>query len=351
MAVMSTSEPLVTVGMAVYNGEEFLSSAIASITSQRYRNWELLIVDDGSTDSSADIVQSQSDPRIHYVRNEVNRGLVGVRNQIMERAQGRFLSWLDQDDVAAPDRLSTQVSYLAAHGHISACGSWTRIITDTSAGTTNLTAIRLPTDQAQIRAQMPFRNPIACNTATMRLADFRDRGLVFRPEFGNSLDYDLWSQASDTLQLANIPMFLGSYRVHANQTSTGRALQIMQDHELRIQIDLLERALSLSITDEQRRVHALATRWPVSISQEDDLSSIADWFALLRSRNEQVRGFAGSALDRSLARQWLTVCNGARSAGMTFPAVIRALWKGPRRMGLPIARFPLTTIGAVARRR
>lgn len=341
---MSAGLPLVTVGMAVYNGQEHIAESVRSILQQTYPNWELLAVDDGSSDRSLELLETLREPRIIVEINERNLGLVGVRNRILQMARGSYVAWLDQDDLAYPDRLAQQVAFLESRPEVSACGSWTDIIEHHPDGHESRRCLRLPRSHDEIRAQLPFRNPISCNTVMMRVDAFRQAGLAFRPPYGNSLDYDLWSIASDSLGFANMPSALGAYRVHAGQTSQGAALDIMNDHQVRIASELIERTLGIQMTQERRLLHRRATVWPVRLEDPADVTEIARWFAALRGANRTALAFDPGAFDHAIARQWLTVCQGARRGGLPLRQVVTAFRAGMRTIGLGIGGMA----GAVA---
>lgn len=312
---MTPTLPLVTVGMAVYNGERYIGEAIESVLSEDYPNWELLLVDDRSPDASAEIIRAFADPRIRLVENEVNLGLVGVRNRILREARGTYIAWLDQDDITMPRRLDAQVAFLEAHPEYALCGSWTAMRTETAPGTFTDSTERLPETHEQIRAAMLFLNPVACNTVTMRVEAFTGNGLWFRPEFGNSLDYDLWSNASDSLRVCNLPEVLGAYRVHEGQTSQGAALDRMNAHALQIQADLAQRALGIDMTEADRHRHAMATVSPIVVTHPADIDHVAAWFGRLREANVSTRAFDAAEFDRALARQWTSVVLGSFGVG------------------------------------
>lgn len=330
---MAGAEPLVTVGIAVYGGERYIAEAINSVLAESYQNWELLLVNDCSPDNSVDVIRTFTDSRIRLLENEQNLGLVGVRNRILDEARGKYIAWLDQDDLTLPDRLSTEIGFLEANPRVAACGSWTQMLSERDDGTWVTGVLRLPTSASDIRASMVFLNPLACNTVTMRRDAFAVRGLRFREEFGNSLDYDLWSRASDVCELRNIDRSLATYRVHAGQTSQGAALERMHQHALRIQSELLHRALEIEMTPEQIRLHRLATIEPELISK-DDLQRIAEWFAHLRTAASGSESFETDAWDAAIARQWITCCRGAlRGFGISALPTTMA---GTRRIGIGI---------------
>ncbi len=115
--------PKVSVLMPVYNGALFLRSAIESILNQSFVDLELLIIDDGSTDSSADIIHSFDDLRIRYIKNEENLGIVKSLNKGLTLARGIYIARMDADDISLPQRLQRQVDFLDANPETGICGS------------------------------------------------------------------------------------------------------------------------------------------------------------------------------------------------------------------------------------
>ena len=109
--------------MPVYNGERFLRSAISSVLAQTYDDWELIVVDDGSNDSTPDILMSYSDSRIKVLRHEQNRKVAACCNRAMSVASGRYIARLDADDACLPTRLAEQVSYMEANPDAALVGS------------------------------------------------------------------------------------------------------------------------------------------------------------------------------------------------------------------------------------
>ena len=120
------TQPLVTILMPVHNGAEFLTEAIDSMLRQSLKDFEFLIVDDASTDSSASIVQGYSDPRIRLIQSPERLKLSGALNLGLDQAQGRYIARMDADDISLPKRLERQVKFLEENPDIGLCGSWIR---------------------------------------------------------------------------------------------------------------------------------------------------------------------------------------------------------------------------------
>ena len=110
--------PLVTIGMPVYNCRDTVADAIASILNQTLEDWELVVVDDGSRDGTADIVRRFTDRRIHLIAGESNRGLSARLNEIVRRSKSVYFARMDGDDIAYPDRLKKQVKFLREHHEV-----------------------------------------------------------------------------------------------------------------------------------------------------------------------------------------------------------------------------------------
>src|SRR3712207_3671984 len=115
---MSPDSPKVTVLMAVYNGEAYLREAVDRILGQTFTDLEFLVVSDGSTDGSAEILRSYADPRLRVVENERNLKLIASLNRGLELARGEYVARMDADDVSLPDRLAKQVAYLEARPEV-----------------------------------------------------------------------------------------------------------------------------------------------------------------------------------------------------------------------------------------
>ena len=112
---MKLDSPLVTIGLSIYNGSATLADAVNSLRAQTYENWELILIDDGSRDESTRIARDFPDPRILALSDGMNKGLPARLNEAVARAKGKYFCRMDQDDIAFPHRLATQVAFLEAH--------------------------------------------------------------------------------------------------------------------------------------------------------------------------------------------------------------------------------------------
>lgn len=205
----------VTVFVPVFNAEKFLAETIESVLNQTFTDFELLAVDDGSTDRSIEILESFGDRRIRISRNDRNRGRSYTRNQGIELARCEYLSVLDSDDLCEPDRLERQVEFLDAHPDIVAVGSSATYIDESG----NVAYIcKVPTSSEEIHQRIFQSNCFVHSSVTFRRQVLINIG-GYNPELQQAEDYELFLRLSAHHRLANIEEPLIRYRVHPDQVS------------------------------------------------------------------------------------------------------------------------------------
>jgi glycosyltransferase involved in cell wall biosynthesis len=220
---MNSSQPTVTVLMPVYNAGVHLSEAIESILGQTCDDFEFLIINDGSTDGSREIIQRYSDRRIRLVENDRNSGLVFTLNRGFAMAQGKYIVRMDQDDYSLPQRLETQVLFMEKNPEVAICGSWMRYI-----GNAPPIEVPYPTDHEAICCCMLFINPMAHPTVILRTESLLRLGLQYDGEAEFAEDFDLWQRCSGQLRLANIPEVLLHYRISSGSMTHKHAQRLAQ---------------------------------------------------------------------------------------------------------------------------
>jgi len=211
----SALTPRVTVFIPIYNSEKFLHETITGVLNQTYKNFELLAIDDGSTDSSLNILNSFNDPRIRIERNKKNMGRPYTRNRGVELAKGEYIAILDSDDIAMPDRLLEQVNFLDKNQDISGVGSFAEIISDTGKF---IKTLELPCDTKSINSKIYQSNCFVHSSIMLRLQTLVDIG-GYNLEYPQAQDYELFLRLCRNHSLANIPKVLVKYRIHSGQVS------------------------------------------------------------------------------------------------------------------------------------
>ena len=197
--------------MAVLDGERHVPEGIGSLLMQTHADFELIVVDDGSRDGTADAVRALGDPRIRLVRNERNLGLSASLNRALGLARGELVARQDVDDVSAPERLENQVAFLDAHPEVALVGSAYREVDDARRPIADRS---VPTEHADIVWAMHFHSPFVHSAVMWRRVPVRDEVGGYDERLAYSMDYDLWRRIAARFRVANLPEPLVELRVH-----------------------------------------------------------------------------------------------------------------------------------------
>lgn len=204
----------VTVLMPVYNGEKYLREAVDSILAQTYREFEFLIINDGSTDGTRGILESYGDPRIRVMDNDENRGIVYTLNRGLKQAAHDLIARQDADDLCAPHRLQRQVEYLGKHPDVALVGSRAANIDERGSAVYGKVFDK-PVGAHAIRWYMFFDNPFVHTSVMFRKNVILDRFGGY-PEFRLCEDYELWSRVAREGPVTVLAECLVTQRVHSN---------------------------------------------------------------------------------------------------------------------------------------
>lgn len=204
---MSQIKPIISVLMPAYNAAEYIHEAIDSILTQTFIDFEFVIINDGSTDTTEEIILSYSDERIKYYANESNMGIVKTLNRGIDLCQGKYIARMDADDVSLPDRLEKQVHRLEANPQIVACGTLYAIY-----GDERQTPVDVATDVQDIRYDMAIYCQFAHSTMMVRKYTLNQYKLRYREEYKCAEDYKLWTELLKYGDIINIPEILGYIR-------------------------------------------------------------------------------------------------------------------------------------------
>ena len=220
--------PAVSVVMPVYNAEQFVQEAVESVVAQSLGDFELIIVDDASTDGSGQILSRFGDSRLRQLRNERNLGVAASLNRGIEVSTGRYVARLDADDACAPDRLERQVAFLERHREIAILGTAARVV---GAGATCGSTWRMAAGPLAVRFASLLRSPFLHPTVMARRAAFATGELMYDAELEPAEDYGLWARALRSMEGANLKEPLVTYRLHAGQTTTIRRSGMLEGHD------------------------------------------------------------------------------------------------------------------------
>ncbi|WP_121355477.1 glycosyltransferase family 2 protein [Flavisolibacter nicotianae] len=203
--------PEVSVILPVYNGETYLNEAIDSILAQSFTDFELLLINDGSTDSSEQIILSYSDPRIRYLKNEKNKGLIYSLNYAVSEAKGKYIARMDADDIALPQRLEKQVQHLRQK-NVAVLATRVNLIDASGNPLPDWQADKSNITFKEIKKYLPLNNCLAHPTV-MANADIFKR-YPYRENQKYSEDYDVWLRLlAKGLQIEKLPEPLLLHRI------------------------------------------------------------------------------------------------------------------------------------------
>jgi len=307
--MINSQIPKVTVFIPVYNREKYVGEAIESILAQTFSDFEILLVDDGSTDHSVDKIRSFSDPRIRLVFNEGNLGIPKTRNKGVELARGQYMAMLDSDDRAYPERLEKQVAFLETHPEYAQVGSWCRMMD--AQGRVLKKIKRQPELPDDIHAQFLFRCAMSNRSIMARTAILQEYG--YRNDFPRCQDYELHVRLAKKYKLGNLPECLVYGRIHPQQiTGQTPGLGDAKKQEI-ISEQLKELGVTFSLDDLHPHLTLSRMRKSHFIPDADYLDWARDWLLRLQQANTQSRRYADPAFSRALSEKWLQACWTARS--------------------------------------
>jgi glycosyltransferase involved in cell wall biosynthesis len=219
------SSPRVSVIVSTFNGEKYLPEALNSILNQTFDDFELIIVNDGSTDSTSKILGDLKDERLVLIENTVNLGIAASQNKAIAVARGEYVALQDHDDVSLPERLQLQVDFLDRHPEIALVSSSCCRIDE--AGKT-IEFIERPAGDMELKWGFLFGCPIFHTTVMLRRAVLDDDP-AYSEDYAFACDYELLSRVVAAHQVAQMANSLVRWRTHSDTTSVKRAAELQKE--------------------------------------------------------------------------------------------------------------------------
>lgn len=208
--------------MPAYNAELYVREAIASILNQTLSDFEFIIYNDGSTDSTDEIIQSFNDDRIVYINNRENKGYLVLLNEGLNIARGRYIARMDADDISSPDRFEQQFNFLESHPNVGICGSWYEFIGEKSG------VERRPERFEEIQYHLFYGCPLTHPTIMLRNQFIQQFGLRYDEKYYYAEDHEFFFRASFHFEIVNLPLVLLKYRIHSTQVGSSKWMQQAQ---------------------------------------------------------------------------------------------------------------------------
>lgn len=215
-------QPLISVVIPVHNGARWLGETLDSLYAQGWHDFEIVLIDDASTDGLQEVLDHHADPRLITIHLGDNVGVSAARNRGIELARGRYIAFCDADDLCHPQRLARQMAFLDEHPEIGLCGT-----AFTCFDTEERNTVINPETDAQIRQALRQGNCFGLSTVMARAAVLQ--GNHFNTGIDVAEDYDLWVRlVMNGVQCANLPESLVLYRLHPGQVSRHKSIRLDQ---------------------------------------------------------------------------------------------------------------------------
>jgi hypothetical protein len=269
-------DPAVTVLMAVYNGERFLRQAVESIVNQTFRDFEFLIINDGSTDTSPDILLSYQDPRIRIVHNNHNLGLTQSLNLGLALANGEYIARQDADDISYSERLERQISFMRKNPDVAVLGTQVNYIHG-DGRRTRFVRPGKPVSALAAKFCLMFSPPVNHPTVMFRKGIIRDKYRGYDPNYLVAQDAELWCRVGMEHVIRNLPERLVTMRIHSSSVTADTSHPRRRGHHSlwkRLRPEVMKRVLNRSDIP-----HKWAEMWEDirDSSQAPDVGSILNF--------------------------------------------------------------------------
>lgn len=327
--------------MPVHNGASYLDEAVASILRQTFPEFELLVVNDGSTDGTASILRSCTDCRLTVIENDGNLGVIASLNKGLEAARGEFVARMDADDIANPQRLQRQVHFLRKFPQIGLCGTWFQTF-----GEGRSRVVRPPTRPEDLAARLFYESPLGHPTVMFRRALFADHGLQYSLDYPHAEDYELWVRAAEITELANLPEVLLRYRQHWDQVSNLKTAK--QNETVRTILVRQLRKIYPGADAVECDKHVTIFRDWLSERAGIDVNYVETWLRQLVARSESAGcPFPREAFRRAIGIVWWRYCSSRSSA----PGILKAFYSSRLTQALPVRnKLGMLAVRAMASR-
>jgi glycosyltransferase involved in cell wall biosynthesis len=295
--------PLVSIAMPVYNAEKYLKQAIDSVLGQTYPHFELIMVNDGSSDKSKEIILSYSDIRIHYFENEQNLGIAKTRNKCIQNSAGKYIAVLDNDDIAMAGRLEKQVKFLESNTDYALCGSFYDII---DANGIIVNKMKLPVTDKEIKTYLLFENCFCNSSVMIRSTLLKERSYI--ESFNMIEDYYFLYSVSRTKKLSILPVFDTQYRVHGKNTSIEK-LEGMRALRQKMDVMILN-DLGISFTEKEFTVHTHFASGNFEFFNDENLiNQLESWLIKLYNFLDSTGFYDMPLVEKIFIKRWILVFN------------------------------------------
>lgn len=287
-SVMDNKIPKVSVLLPVYNCEKYINESVDSILNQTFTDFELIIIDDKSTDNTLNLIKKYNDNRIIVFEKNQNSGYTNSLNYGISIAKGEFIARMDADDISLPTRFEEQIEFLESNPEFILCGSWLQVI-----GTSRI--IKKPENHQEILIHLLYSNPIGHPSVMLK----KEVLYKFKYDINKepAEDYDLWTKLIWHGKMYNIQKPLLLYRKHDSQISTTKSIIQMQRY-LYSRIELFK---SLKYDSEKYSDKLLYSFFSLDVSiKRNNFVDILNWLDCIKIKNNSLKIFPKKEFENTL---------------------------------------------------
>lgn len=310
-----TKQPLISVIMSTYNEEKYIETSLKSLLNQTFQDFEIIIVDDASTDNTRQLIQGLGDERIHLICNEENQGLTKNLNRALKYTKGKYIARMDGDDIALRERFEKQYQYMEKHPQTMLVSCYTK-----SFGDSDL-IFALPDDSEILRVRMLVR-PVYAHPGFMMRRELVEAGYRYNEEYRTAQDYEFASRVAEKNKIGLVPEVLLLYRVHKKQVSAKAGNQQLHNAD-RIRKRQLER-LGVQLSENQWEDYQAWAK-EAKVSGLEDFDRIHEVIQKMLRCNDKTKIYPPKVMETTLKKMLYTwvIRNKDIKYILAFPKVCR----------------------------
>ncbi|OGI07754.1 MAG: hypothetical protein A2Y40_09285 [Candidatus Margulisbacteria bacterium GWF2_35_9] len=306
-----SNNPFVSIILPVYNGDAYIKESITSILNQSYGHFELIIMNDASTDTSFDIIKSIQDKRIRLINNDENMGLIKTLNKGLSLSNGKYIARMDQDDIALNKRIEEQVNFMEKNPKIGISGTYI----DRFSNNKRIRIAKVPTKPEIIKCLLLFKNCLAHPSVIIRKDVLEKNQISYNILHTAAEDYGLWQNASFYTVVANLPKVLLKYRENPTGMTSIADSDKNKNRRKTIYKIIYKQGLThfgFEPSDKELELHYLC-------ASDDDidiatLSDISKYLVKLKLQNKTHPIYNPFYFNSLLNRIWFKVCMKCRGS-------------------------------------
>ena len=291
--------PIVTILMPVYNGEKYIKESIDSILSQTFCDFIFIIIDDGSTDNSINIIKSYNEPRIKLLSNKKNLGISTSLNIAIKKSNSKYIARMDSDDISLPNRIEEQVKFMENHPDIGVCGTFIKTF-----GSQKSKTLKLPIKNDDIKIRLLFQNPLAHPTVMIRKKVLDINNLKYDSNYNGAEDYELWVRLIEKTIIWNLPKTLIRYRLHEKNISkiNFNTQKYLTEKIITYQL----KKLDITPSEEELKIHQMNFS-NLNYSKKELIKKEEEWLIKLINSNKSNKIYPENKFIEFIIERWLKI--------------------------------------------